>query len=319
MTTRELILPISKRRSGKKLKKVAGVTIHNTGNTSKGANADANARYQKNSCNDAVNGWHWTVDEKEAILSIPENEIAEHTGKRAGNDTTVGIEICNNSDGNLLKATDNGAKLAAEILKRQGFKKAVWNENLFQHYDFSHKNCPQEIRAGKPYDWNTFVAKVNSYMCATATTPAPTPAPATTPTEKPAPTTEAPLPNGTLYYRIKTKERVYYRSAPSGGNTILKTLNANTNLKYRGTAANGYYKVSVDGSTGIGYVASKLVVNNYLPKSDGIVAIQKALGITPDGIYGKDTADAVMAFQKAHGLTQDGIYGPNTKKALEKK
>lgn len=324
MTTRELLLPISKRRKGNKLKKVAGVTIHNVGNRSKGANADANARYQKNSCNDAVNGWHWTVDEKEAVLSIPENEIAEHAGKRAGNDTTVGIEICDNVDGDALKATDNGAKLAAEILKRQGFKKAVWKENLFMHQDWSAKRCPEQILANNPYNWETFVAKVNAYMNASGAStsvskPVSTPTPSTTPTESSKPVqSNIELPTGTYYYRLKTKERVYFRNAPTTLNTIVTTLNANVNLKYRGEAGNGYYKITADGVSSVGYVASRLTVNNYLPKSDGIAAIQKKLGITADGIYGKNTADAVLKFQKSKGLTADGIYGPNTKKALEK-
>ena len=165
LSTRELLVPKgTKRRSGKKLKSVRGVTVHNTGNTSKGANADANARYQKNSANDAVNGWHWTVDEKEAIRSIPNDEIAEHSGKREGNDTTVGIEICDNADGNILLATNNGAELAAKILKEQGFTKAVWKQNIFQHNDWSGKNCPQDIRAGRPYGWERFVDEVNKHM-----------------------------------------------------------------------------------------------------------------------------------------------------------
>ncbi|MEF9990229.1 MAG: N-acetylmuramoyl-L-alanine amidase, partial [Christensenellaceae bacterium] len=78
----------SKRRKGKKLTRFTGVTIHNTGNTSKGANAKKNAQYQKNTENSAAVGWHITVDENETYLSIPIDEIAEHCGKRLGNDTT---------------------------------------------------------------------------------------------------------------------------------------------------------------------------------------------------------------------------------------
>lgn len=165
LKTRELPVPAgTRRRSGRKLLKKGGVTIHNVGNRDKGANADANARYQKNSANEAVNGWHWTVDEKEAVQSFPNGEIAEHSGKRLGNDTTVGIEICDNADGDIKQATDNGAELAAMILKEQGYAKAVWKENIFQHHDWSGKDCPQEIRAGQPYNWETFVAKVNECM-----------------------------------------------------------------------------------------------------------------------------------------------------------
>ncbi|MEG1657398.1 MAG: N-acetylmuramoyl-L-alanine amidase [Christensenellaceae bacterium] len=154
----------SKARRGKLLKKINGVTVHNTGNHDNGANAGANARYLHNNENNTIAGFHWVVDEKEAIALIPENEITEHTGKRLGNDSTVGVEICDNADGDILVATDNGAKIVSEILKRQGFVQAVHGENIFQHNTWSGKNCPEDIRAGKPYSWAVFVDKVNAHM-----------------------------------------------------------------------------------------------------------------------------------------------------------
>lgn len=192
MLQRELLVPKgSRRRKGRKLKSIGGVTIHNTGNTDRGSTADANARYQKNSANDAVNGWHWTVDDKEAIKSIPEDEIAEHAGKRKGNDTTVGIEIAENKDGDLRKATDNAAELAAQVLKRQGFKKAEWGKNIYQHHDWSGKNCPSRIRAKQPYGWDEFVKKVNQHMGAVDEKPV---APST-PTPKPEQSTDGEIKN----------------------------------------------------------------------------------------------------------------------------
>lgn len=165
MVQREHLVKVgTRRRRGNKLKSVRGVTVHNTGNRDKGANADRHAKYQANTPNDQVNGWHWTVDDKEAVLSIPENEIAEHAGKREGNDTTVGVEICENPDCDIRKATDNAAQLVAEILKRQGFKSAVWKQNIFQHNDWTGKNCPEQIRKGNPYNWQEFLRLVNEHM-----------------------------------------------------------------------------------------------------------------------------------------------------------
>jgi peptidoglycan hydrolase-like protein with peptidoglycan-binding domain len=47
-----------------------------------------------------------------------------------------------------------------------------------------------------------------------------------------------------------------------------------------------------------------------------ISAVQQALGIPADGVYGRETRHAVMAFQQAHGLVVDGIVGPQTLSAL---
>jgi Transglycosylase-like domain/Putative peptidoglycan binding domain len=47
-----------------------------------------------------------------------------------------------------------------------------------------------------------------------------------------------------------------------------------------------------------------------------VTALQSALGIPADGIYGPQTRRAVRRFQRAHGLVVDGIAGPQTLAAL---
>jgi hypothetical protein len=47
-----------------------------------------------------------------------------------------------------------------------------------------------------------------------------------------------------------------------------------------------------------------------------VAELQAALGITADGIYGRQTRRAVRRFQRANGLTVDGIAGPQTLEAL---
>jgi hypothetical protein len=47
-----------------------------------------------------------------------------------------------------------------------------------------------------------------------------------------------------------------------------------------------------------------------------VSAIQVALGLPADGVYGPRTRHAVRLFQRAHGLQVDGIVGPQTLAAL---
>lgn len=149
-------------RPGIKMSKCIGVTIHNTDNSGFGAGARAHANLLKNSWKNKQQSWHFAVDEDGAYQSIPTDEIAWHAGDGGsgkGNTQTIAIEICMNSDGDLEKATDNAAQLAAQQLKEKGLSA----DKLYQHHDWSGKNCPSQIRAGKPYNWSTFKSKVKAY------------------------------------------------------------------------------------------------------------------------------------------------------------
>jgi peptidoglycan hydrolase-like protein with peptidoglycan-binding domain len=50
--------------------------------------------------------------------------------------------------------------------------------------------------------------------------------------------------------------------------------------------------------------------------SSSVAALQRALGVAADGIYGPITRRAVRSFQRTHGLAVDGIAGPVTRAAL---
>ena len=162
-----MLAPINKRgaRSGIKRISFIGVTIHNTGNTSKGANAISHAKYLQGTGSKTQASWHYCVDENHITQSVPEDEKAWHAKDGAygkGNSNTVAIEICMNSDGGLLKATNKAVELTANILKRNGITTAYGY--IFQHNNWSGKNCPQMIRQGIPYDWNVFVSNVDALL-----------------------------------------------------------------------------------------------------------------------------------------------------------
>jgi hypothetical protein len=136
----------------------SSITIHNTDNTSPGANAAAHARYMKGA--DAQNrqvSWHFTVDDKFVYQSLPTNEVGWHSGTHQGNASSIGIEICMNSDlGDVAACYDRAALLTAWLAFRLGIHVPT---AIFQHHDWSGKNCPIVLR-GTANGWTDFLAKV---------------------------------------------------------------------------------------------------------------------------------------------------------------
>lgn len=141
-----------------------GITVHNTSNWNKGANAIAHANLLRNGWRNNYTSWHYVIDKDYAVRCIPENEVAwcAGDGNGDGNMKTINIEICDNSDGDIRRATDNAVELCAQILKRNGISQA--SGHLFQHNNWTGKDCPYDIRRGNPYDWNTFVSKVQEKL-----------------------------------------------------------------------------------------------------------------------------------------------------------
>lgn len=145
------------------------IVIHETGNSSKGADAKNHSTYLKNlaKANTTYVSWHYTVDDHEIYHHIPDNEIAYHASdgrvEGGGNMASIGIEICVNSDGNFDKARDNAAWLTAKLLKENNLTISA----VKQHHDFAPdgKNCPQTIRDKGL--WNNFLQAVQKYYGAT--------------------------------------------------------------------------------------------------------------------------------------------------------
>lgn len=139
------------------------ITIHETGNASRGAGAKAHASYLRNTT-DKVS-WHYTVDDGTVYQHLPDNESAYHAGDGAngpGNAQSIGIEICVNADGDFDAACKNAAWLVGKLMREHGIPIG----NVKQHYDWNGKDCPKNIRhTGK---WEVFIE-----MCKSAANPSP--------------------------------------------------------------------------------------------------------------------------------------------------
>lgn len=133
------------------------ITIHNTGNSKKGADADMHTEYV-----DTATGyvsWHFTVDDNSIYQELPTNESAWHAGDGAngtGNRQSIGIEICENTGGDYEKAEENAIALIVYLMNKHN----IPIENVVPHQKWSGKYCPHKIL---DYGWDKFIDKIRNY------------------------------------------------------------------------------------------------------------------------------------------------------------
>ena len=152
------------------------ITIHSTQNP--GATALQHATGMRNGAFRGTSKWnrtgyltwHFTVDDVQAIQSLPLNiqgEHADHDGP--GNKTSIGIEICEfGSRSRQAAAIDRAARLAAHVMR----EKRIPLDHVVPHYHWpqvhfgnNKKNCPIILLdGGKPGPrWEAFLRRVKSY------------------------------------------------------------------------------------------------------------------------------------------------------------
>src|SRR5690625_4482439 len=119
------------------------ITIHETANTSRGANAQAHANLQSNG-NARSASWHIQVDDTQAIRSFPDTVRCWHAvdGQGNGNNNSIAIEICVNSDGNFTRAKANAADVVRQLRQQYNIPRS----RVVQHNHWSGKNCPANLR-----------------------------------------------------------------------------------------------------------------------------------------------------------------------------
>lgn len=244
------------------------IVIHETGNSSKGADAKNHSTYLKNlaKANTTYVSWHYTVDDHAIYHHIPDNEIAYHASdgrvEGGGNMASIGIEICVNSDGNFDKARENAAWLTAKLLKEHNLTIGA----VKQHHDFAPdgKNCPQTIRDKGL--WNNFLQAVQKYYGVTNSSSS-------------SNTTNTIVPVFKVGQVVQFNGTKHYKSSDAIQGYICKPGKVKVNNVYRvGKSRHPYMVIAVSGggSTAYGWVDAtdlqEIAVKTFMPYTVRVTA-----------------------------------------------
>lgn len=143
------------------LKQVKYIVIHDTANYDVGADADTHYYYFNKPSSDA--SAHFVIDDKQVLQLVGLQDKAWHIGTcRDGicNDTSIGIEMCMNKDGDYNKMYQNTVDLVAYL------KQQYPDAKIVRHYDGSSwgKVCPQHMSHNNWAKWYMFLDDVNQQL-----------------------------------------------------------------------------------------------------------------------------------------------------------
>ena len=168
--------PIKYNYSSRGSAKIEWIVIHDTGNKSPGADAEAHYKYFSSARKSSAN---YFVDDKGVIQIVGDSKAAWHCGDNQGygralngckNINSIGIELCINSDGDYDKAYKNLVELTKNLMKK--FNVPI--DKVCRHYDVSRKRCPGtffdkglwekfKVDIGKSIEWQIDLSK-DSYF-----------------------------------------------------------------------------------------------------------------------------------------------------------
>jgi N-acetylmuramoyl-L-alanine amidase len=155
--TVDLIPSSASNRPGTKISPTH-ITIHNTSNTAKGANAAMHAQYVKGPDARAREvSWHFTVDDSRTFKHLPTNEKGWHAGN--GNRVSIGIEVCEHKGINKAEAIDRAALLTALMMLAY----RIPADNVVPHKFWTGKDCPRVILR-EPGKFQAFRERAADYL-----------------------------------------------------------------------------------------------------------------------------------------------------------
>ena len=155
----------SKRRNKANIK---AIVIHDTGNTSNGANAFNHKRYLDGATRQG--SAHYYVDDTEIIQTVGDSRTAWSVGdtwgyknnpnriKDLNNYNTISIEMCINEDGNYKQMYYNTVELVKNLMNQLNIKRVV------RHFDISGKSCPFHFKPNNWERWKQFLKDIKQPM-----------------------------------------------------------------------------------------------------------------------------------------------------------
>lgn len=131
------------------------IVIHDTGNTSKGA--DANAHFTLHNRENRGASAHYFVDDKQILRIIKDADKSWHCGDGKGkygitNENSIGVEMCINADGDINKTYDNILFLVNYLMRTYN----IPISKVVRHYDASRKICPNIMSKNNWEIWSKF-------------------------------------------------------------------------------------------------------------------------------------------------------------------
>lgn len=243
---------------------------------------------------------HYVLDDKQIIQCMPDNFKCWHVGS-PGNGKWIGIEMCEPKQikyksGATFTVSDltaaqryteacykNAVWLLAHLCKKYGWNPAA---AILTHCEVSTKGLSMTDHVDPEHLWNG-------------------------------------LGMGYDLYKLRKDVAAAMGSATSGTASSAPAAKASSVKDWQLAAiADGYKfpKYGADGDWGseCESVAKKAIVKKRLVYTHKNLTkiVQRAVGVTADGLCGKNTDAAIRAYQKKHGLTADGCVGLNTWKKI---
>lgn len=150
---------ISKRRE-----KIRYIVIHDTGNPSTGAGAEAHKRYFMTTERKASADF---LVEEDKIIKLNDyyKYFTWHCGDGRGkfgiaNSNSIGIEMCINQGSNLQNTINNTIKLTYKLMVELN----IPLEQVVRHYDASRKRCPSSMADNNWNKWKRFKQSLIAYI-----------------------------------------------------------------------------------------------------------------------------------------------------------